>query len=369
MTAIALFVLAIGFGSIRATLDNDIRRLLRLAGKVTRQDVLDTGSIAGLCIDRSTGNMGRHCISADTMVVTICVMHALERMALFGRGLLICNVASVAEEVAALEGGLDVLGVDNGTASGVDDPGALLHPGDLFGVDEALGAFVEGAVDGEDVELGEELLEVFDTDGAGVLFEEVVALVVVVGELGAVEWLQSLKDTGADASRAKGTDDLALEVVRLAYNLGNVPVTGEVLTVGGDKVADEDENGHEDVLSDRDDVGAGDFVDGNLLLVGSVEVDMVGADTGGDAALEVLGGLDHLSRKVSGVEGGGDDNVGVLDVLAELGVGRVLVGSDNVLVALLLEPVSNAELVLDSAEQTRLLVTVLAGRVEHSENL
>jgi hypothetical protein len=69
------------------------------------------------------------------------------------------------------------------------------------------------------------------------------------------------------------------------------------------------------------------------------------------------------------VEGRRDDDLGILDVLAELRVGRVLVGGDNKLVTLLLEPISDAELVLDGAEQTRLLLAVLAGGVKDSENL
>lgn len=69
------------------------------------------------------------------------------------------------------------------------------------------------------------------------------------------------------------------------------------------------------------------------------------------------------------MEGGGDDDLGILDVLAELGVGAVLVGGDDEFVALLLEPVGDAKLVLDGAEQARLRVTVLAGGVEDSDDL
>ena len=271
--------------------------------------------------------------------------------------------------MAGLKGSLDVLGVDNGTTGRVDDPSTLLHPGELLGVDEATSTFIERAVDGEHVELGKEVLEIFATDSAGVLLELLVTLVVVVGELGAVEGLQSLENARANTSGAKGTNDLTFKVVGLTSYLSNVPVTFEVLSIGGNKVADENEDGHNDVLSDRDDVGASDLVDRNVLLVGDIEIDVVGTDTGSDTTLEVLSGLEHLGGQVTRVEGGGDDDLGILDVLAELGVGRVLVSGDDELVALLLEPVSNAELVLDGTEQTRLLVTVLAGRVKDSENL
>ena len=61
--------------------------------------------------------------------------------------------------------------------------------------------------------------------------------------------------------------------------------------MGGDEVADEDEDGHYDVLGDGDDVGTGHFGDGDAAvgLVGGIEVDVVGADAGRDGELELLG--------------------------------------------------------------------------------
>ncbi len=96
---------------------------------------------------------------------------------------------------------------------------------------------------------------------------------------------------------------------------------------------------------------------------------MVGTDTGGDTALEVLGRLENLLSEVGGVEGGGDDDLGILDVLAELGVGTLLVSSYDKLVAVLLGPVSKAKLVLNGTEQARLFLTVLAGSVKDSDDL
>ena len=60
--------------------------------------------------------------------------------------------------------------------------------------------------------------------------------------------------------------------------------------MSGDEVADEDEDGHDDVFGDRDDVGAGNFSDGDASvgLVSGVEVDMVGANAGGDGEFEVF---------------------------------------------------------------------------------
>jgi len=58
------------------------------------------------------------------------------------------------------------------------------------------------------------------------------------------------------------------------------------------------------MLSDGDDVGAGDFGDGDAAvgLVGRVEVDVVGSDTCGDGDLQVLGFGEALGGEVTGVE-------------------------------------------------------------------
>ena len=49
--------------------------------------------------------------------------------------------------------------------------------------------------------------------------------VVVVEELLAVEGLETLEDTEADAASTDGSDDLALEVEGVARNIGHLPVT------------------------------------------------------------------------------------------------------------------------------------------------
>ena len=59
------------------------------------------------------------------------------------------------------------------------------------------------------------------------------------------------------------------------------------------KVADEQEDARDDMLGDRDDVGAGDLEHLDALLRRGVEVDVVGADAGSDAQLKVLGLADR----------------------------------------------------------------------------
>lgn len=249
---------------------------------------------------------------------------------------------------------------------------------------------MQGAVDGDDVALGEHLLEILDAAAANLLLLlGRQGLVVVVQQLLAVEGLEAAQDTLADAADGDGADDLALEVELVLGGGGDVPVAGLDLLVGGDEVADEDEDGHDDVLGDGDDVGAGDLGDGDAAvgLVGGIEVDVVGADTSGDGDLEVLGLGEALSGQVAGVEavvvcpllalltpfvsGGllhvragasrvgcgrdsrsGDDDLGVDELLVEGRVLALLVRSGDQRVALVLEPLAQTKLVLSGAKQT-----------------
>ena len=164
---------------------------------------------------------------------------------------------------------------------------------------------MERAVDGDNVTLCKHLLEVFNTTAANLLLLlGAEGLVVEVEKLLAVEGLQATEDTLTDTANGNGTDNLALEIELVLGSLSNVPVaTGDLLACGTE-VADECEDGHDNVLGDGDDVGAGDLGDGDTAvgLVGLVEVDVVGTNTGGDGDLEVLALLEAVGGEVTGVE-------------------------------------------------------------------
>jgi hypothetical protein len=180
-----------------------------------------------------------------------------------------------------------------------------LHLADEVLVEETAGLLVKRAVDGDNVTLCEHLLEVLDATAANfLLLLSAERLVVEVEELLAVERLQAAEDTLADTADGNGTNDLTLEIELVLGGLGDVPVTAEDLLTSRTEVADESEDGHDNVLGDGDDVGAGDLSDGNAAvgLVGLVQVDVVGTDTGGDGDLEVLALLQALGGEVTGVE-------------------------------------------------------------------
>lgn len=164
---------------------------------------------------------------------------------------------------------------------------------------------MQRAVDGNNVALGEHFLEVLNTSAANLLLLlGRQGLVVVVEQLLAVEGLETAQDTLADTANGNGTDDLVLEVELVLGSSGDVPVTGLDLLVGGHEVAHQDQNGHNDMLSNGDDVGAGHFGDGNTTvgLVGGIEVDVVGTNTSSNSELQVLSLGETLSGQVAGVE-------------------------------------------------------------------
>ena len=68
------------------------------------------------------------------------------------------------------------------------------------------------------------------------------------------------------------------------------------------------------MLGDGDDVGARHLGDSDTAvgLVGRVEVDVVGADTGGDGELELLGLGKTLGSQIAGVEAAGGARVSLV---------------------------------------------------------
>lgn len=281
-------------------MDNQILRAVVLtAGEVRVQDFLGAFGVADLRIDGGTRHVGDHGITTTPGVLGVA-----ERVVL-GGGLGEPDVTTVATEVAGLESLSDIF-LDNDSATGgVNEPSTGLHLSDEVLVEETTGLLVQGAVDSDDVALAEHLLKGIDAAAADLLLDLGGQwLVVVVEELLAVEGLQAAQDTLTDSADGDGTDDLALEVKLVLGDGGDVPVTVANLVVGGDEVADQEEDGHDDVLGDGDDVRAGDLGDGDTTvgLVGGIEVDVIRADTSGDGELELLSLGQALSSQVTGVE-------------------------------------------------------------------
>lgn len=150
---------------------------------------------------------------------------------------------------------------------------------------------MQRAVDGDDIALSKHILEVFNAAAADLLLNLGLQwLVVIVEQLLAVERLQTAQHTLANAAHGDGTDDLTLEVELVLRDRGHIPLSTGDLLVGRDEVADQGENGHDNMLGNGDNVAASNLGDGDTAigLVGSIQVNVVGANTGGDGELQVL---------------------------------------------------------------------------------
>ncbi|KAB8291790.1 hypothetical protein EYC80_006584 [Monilinia laxa] len=181
----------------------------------------------------------------------------------------------------------------------------LLHLGDQFLVEETTGLLVKRTVDSNNITLRQHLLQVRNSSTSDLLLNlRLKRLVIKVQQLLAVKRLQSSQDTLTDSTHCNGTDDLALEIKLVLGGGCNVPLASLDLLVCGYKVADQNQDGHDDVLGDRYDVGSGYLGNGDtaVSLIGSVEIDVVGSNTGCDGDLEVLGLGETLGCEVAWVE-------------------------------------------------------------------
>ena len=88
-----------------------------------------------------------------------------------------------------------------------------------------------------------------------------------------------------------------------------------------------------------------------LVLDRRLQVDVVGADAGGDRQLQLRRLGDPLGRQVGGPERLRDDDLGVGQLALEDRVRAVLVGGHDQLVAAPLEELAQPELAGDAAEQ------------------
>lgn len=115
-----------------------------------------------------------------------------------------------------------------------------------------------------------------------------------------------MEDMFIDMVNSDGIYDFVFKIVFLFGDGGNVLFVMFDLFVSGDEVVDEGEDGYDDVFGDGDNVGVGDFGDGDIVVgfVGGIEVDVVGINIGGDGNFKVFGFGEVFGGEVVGVEVG-----------------------------------------------------------------
>ena len=164
---------------------------------------------------------------------------------------------------------------------------------------------MQRAIDSNNITLAQHLLQTLHAPAPNLLLNLWLEwLIIVVQQLLAIKRLQPAQHSLTNASDRHSAYNLALEVILILRSRGDVPVALDDLLVGGHEIADQHEDGHEDVFSDRDDVRACHFGDRDAAVggVGGVEVDVIGTDTGGDSQLELLRFGEALGGEVARVE-------------------------------------------------------------------
>ena len=91
-------------------------------------------------------------------------------------------------------------------------------------------------------------------------------------------------------------------------------------------------------------------------------------DTSGDTSFQFLCLFDTLPVDIAGMEGGGDDDFGIDNLLVEGRVFAFLVIGDDVGVAMGFEPFSEAEFILHCTEQSGLFLGPFTTLVEDCQN-
>lgn len=292
--------IAISLGGVITTNDDQIlRSVVMLARKVRLEDRFGTIGVSLLSIEGGTRHVWNHGVSTTEWV--LCVAEWVVLWCWLWEP----DITSVTAEVAGSKSLGNIFLDDDGTTGGVNQPGSLLHLGDQLLVEETASLLVERAVDGDNITLSKHLLQSVDSATSNLCLDLWAEwLVIIVQQLLAVECLQSSQDTLSNSTNGNGTDDLTLEIELVLGSSGNIPLSGLDLLVGRDEVTDKDQDGHDDVLGDGDNVGTSDFGNGDTTvgLVGGVEIDVVRSNTGSDGDLEVLGLGKTLSSEVTRVE-------------------------------------------------------------------
>ena len=181
-------------------------------------------------------------------------------------------------------------------------------------------------------------------------------VLVVVMQLD-VERLQPAQRREADAAGGDGADIHAFEVVGALDAIGDVPAASDHPAVGGDVVAHQRQDHHDDVLGHADGIAVRHLGDGDALVHRGLKIGVIRADAGGDDQLELFRLLDPLLGHVSGPERLRDHDLGVGKLLVEHRILAVLARGHDQGVAGLLQEFAQAQLAGDAAEQlTRLEV-------------
>ena len=164
---------------------------------------------------------------------------------------------------------------------------------------------MQRTVDGDYITLSQHLFQVIYTSAANFFFNfRLERLVVKVQQLLTVKGLKSSQHALADTPDSNCAHDLVLEIVFVLRNGGNVPVSTRDLLMSWNKVANECENGHENMLCHGYDIGTSDFSDRDATIgfVPSIEVNVVGSNARSDGKFELFSFSESFGGQITWVE-------------------------------------------------------------------
>ena len=167
----------------------------------------------------------------------------------------------------------------------------LLHFRDQFLVEQAASLLVQRAVDGDYITLSQHLFQVIYASTSDFFLNlRLERLVVKVQQLFTIKGFESSQHALANTPDSDCAHDLVLEIVFVLRNGGDVPVSTCNLLMSWNKVADECEDGHKNMLCHGYNIGASDFGDRDAAVgfVPGIEVNVVGSNARSDGKFELL---------------------------------------------------------------------------------
>ena len=239
------------------------------------------------------------------------------------RGLHLEHVDTGAGDLAVFQGGGQGGGVHHRAPGGVDEQGGGLHQLQLLLTDQADGGGRLRHMEGDNVALGQQLLQGVHKGDALHIF-----LGAAPGQHLTAEGVGDPGHPQADGAGAHDAEGLALQLKAHQAGLGAPLAAGGV---AGENVPGQGHGEAEDQVSYRHSGVAGAVADGDAVLVAVVHVHMVGAGEGHADHLQV-GALADDALPVGEV--GENDDVGVLAALHQSGLILLTVGIGNQLHAL-----------------------------------
>src|SRR5919202_751050 len=322
-----------------AVVDDQVLWPYLLSLEVGFEAVTDALGVASLRFQRRAGDVRRHGV----------VGQRPPRM-IGRRGLDVPRVAGVPGQVAGFQRLDEGVAIDDRPAGRVDQPGALLHVEQPLAVEQTVRIRRQWNVDGDDVGPLDEIVEICPANAEDVLVDAADGRKVIVEHVD-VEALEAHGHLLPDPTHTDDPNGLVFEVVGLRGDLTDAPAAFDHVLIGRYEVAPQGQDLHDGVLGDAGDVAAALLGDGDAPVPRLRQVEVVGADAGQDAQTKVRRVVEYLLRSVDGPEGGGDQDLRVLEVVVELVTfpGR----RRDQFVPLILDPLPQAQRLVRAAYQLR----------------